>query len=165
MRTTFKRLAGVTATCVLCAGAPTVVGLASADAAPLTPSPSGTSFVAATPTGGVSITMSRDRRQIKSAMFAYKSSCNDGDTTYDYDRYEAIPVGANRKFSYQFKSGPQPVASTPGATYSYTMSFTGLVNKAGTRIIGTARSTFAVMNPAGASFACDTGTVAFKATD
>jgi len=165
MHTNFKRLAGTTAACVICAGAPAVVGVASADAAALKTAPSGTSLVATTPTGGVNITLSRDGRQVRTALFAYKQSCNDGDVVFDYDRYAAIPIGANRKFSFQYQSQPQPSPTTPGATFSYTMSFTGMVNKARTRIIGTARSTFAFMNPAGASFSCDTGTVAFKATD
>jgi hypothetical protein len=136
-----------------------------ASAAKSAPARAGTSYVATTPVGGVQIALSADRRLVRRALFAYESKCNDGDSFYDYDLYAAIPVGANRKFSWSYDSGPQASTTTPGATFSYKESFTGTINKAGTRIVGTVRSTFAYADPAGKSYTCDTGTVAFKAAD
>ena len=168
MQTTVRRsIARAGAACLVC-GVPVAIALAGAGtsaAATAKSRPAGTSFVAATADGGVNIVLSRDGRQVRTALFAYKQKCNDGDTIYDYDLYRAIPVGANRKFSYSFDSGPQASTSTPGATFSYAGSFKGTVNKAGTKIVGTAKSTFTFANPAGASYTCDSGTIQFKAAD
>lgn len=162
MRITGKTIAAVTAACTIAAAAVTVAGTASAAS---TAKRTGTSYVASTAQGGVQIVLSRDGRHVRSALFAYEQKCTDGDTTYDYDLYRAIPVAANRKFSYSLDSGPQASTATPGATFSITQSFKGTVNKAGTKIVGTAKSTFTFADPAGASYTCDTGTVQFKAAD
>ena len=162
-----KSIARAGAACLVC-GLPVAVALAGAGtsaAATAKSRPAGTSYVATTTDGGVNIVLSRDRRQVRRALFAYKQKCNDGDTVYDYDVYRAIPVGANRKFSYSYDTGPQASTTTPGATFSYTGSFDGTVNKAGTKIVGTARATFTYANPAGGSYSCDSGTVQFKAAD
>ncbi|MEA2217934.1 MAG: hypothetical protein QOJ35_560 [Solirubrobacteraceae bacterium] len=166
MRTTITTAAGLAAAITACAAGALVGGGAlAAAAASKTPPPGGTSFVAATPDGGVQLVLSRDRHQVRHALFAYRQACSDGDVTYDYDSYVAIPIGANRKFSYRYESAPRPSTTTPGATVSYTESINGTLSKSGTRIVGTARSTFALANPAGASYSCDTGTVTFKAAD
>lgn len=168
MRTTVKRIAGVTAACVVCA-TPAAFAVASADAASATrtkpPRPAGTSYVAPTANGAVSLVTSSDLHQVRSALFAYKMTCSDGSTQYDYDAYDAIPIGANRQFNYQYDSGPQANPKTPGAMFAYTESFSGMLNKAGTKIIGTARSTLAFTDPAGATVTCDTGAVKFIAKD
>jgi len=134
-------------------------------ASPAAKPPAGTSYAAITPFGGVQIVVSRDRRQVRSALVAYKQPCNDGDVLYSYDTFEAIPISANRTFKSSRDSGPIADPKTPGATYRYTQALNGSVNKAGTKIVGTAKSTYAYTNPAGLSYSCDTGTVAFKATD
>jgi hypothetical protein len=128
--------------------------------------PAGTSYVATTAAGGLQIVVSRDARQVRTALFAYKAACTDGGTEYDYDLYEKLPISAQRKFSYTYSSGTQASTTTPGATYSYTQALSGTVNALGTKIIGTARATFSFANPAtGVSYSCDTGNVAFKAND
>ena len=166
MRTRARTIRGITTACAICA-VTAAVALAGAEAwaTPATKSRGGTSFVAATAAGGVDIVLSRDGRQIRTALFAYKQSCSDGDTTYDYSLYEGIPVGANRKFSYHYESAPQASKTIPGATFSYTEAFSGSLNKAGTKIVGTGRATVAFTNPAGGSYTCDTGVVKFKAVD
>ena len=164
MRTTAKRLASITAACMICS-APVVVAAASADAASPAKRTGGTSFAAATAVGGVQITISNDHHQVRHALFAYKSNCSDGDTFYDYDVFTAIPIGANRKFSFSYESPPQPSSTTPGATFSYTVSINGQLNKAGTKIVGNARSTSGLVNPAGGSYTCDTGSIKYIAKD
>ena len=62
------------------------------------------------------------------------------DVVYDFDRYSTIPISAKRKFSSSFDIRPEPPASVPGATISYKQSISGTLNKARTRIVGTARS-------------------------
>ena len=121
--------------------------------------------MASTSIGGVQIALSADRRQVRRALFAFESKCSDGESFYDYDLYAAIPIGANRKFSWKYDSGPQASTTTPGATYSYKESFSGTINKAGTKIVGTVRSTFAFSDPAGTSYTCDTGAINYRADD
>ena len=166
MHTKIKSMTGLTAACLACA-APAAFALAnSASAAsPSAKPPAGTSYAATTQFGGLQIVVSRDRRQVRTALFAYKQPCSDGDVLYDYDQFAAIPISANRTFKFSRDSGPIADAMTPGATYRYTQAFNGTVNKAGTKIVGTAKSTYAYTNPAGLSYTCDTGTVAFKAAD
>jgi len=127
--------------------------------------PRGTSFAAETAKGGVQVTISKDGRQVRHVLFAYQSKCSDGTSFYDFDAYVKIPISAARKFSSSFDDPPEPLASQPGATISYKQSISGTLNKAGTRIVGTARSSFAVVNPAGGSYTCDTGTISFTARD
>jgi hypothetical protein len=158
MRTTVRALAGLTAACMIC-GTPAL-------AASKTPKrPAGTNYVASTQDGGLQLTMSRDGRRLSSSLFAYKAACTDGDTDYDYDTYPVIAI-AQRKFSFSFTSGTQASTTTPGATFSFTQSLKGTVNRLGTKIVGTARATYTFANPAtGVSYTCDTGSVAFKAND
>jgi hypothetical protein len=165
MRTKNKTVAGLTAAMAVCGAlaiVPTSAGAAAV--AKSRPAPAGgVAFVAETAAGGLNIVLSADRRRVRTALFSYEQTCSDGDTTYDYDRFVAIPIAANRTFNYHYESGPQAMPATPGASFSYTNTLSGVVNKAGTRIIGSARSTFALSNPAGASFTCDTGAVKFVA--
>jgi hypothetical protein len=159
MRTTAKALAALTAACMIC-GSPAAL------AATKKPKrPAGNNYVASTDAGGLQLTMSRDGRQLSSGLFAYRAACTDGDTDYDFDTYPVIRI-AQRKFSYSFESGTQASTTTPGATFSFTQSLKGTVNKLGTKISGTARATYSFANPAtGVSYTCDTGNVAFKAND
>ena len=164
MRMRIKAIAGLAAACMICA-AFAAVAWATTGAATSSTRSAGTGFVASTKNGGVSIVVSRDHHQVRRAVFAYKSSCSDGDSFYDYDYFDAIPIGADRKFSYHYESAPQPSTQTPGATYTYSVSIAGMLNKAGTRIVGTARAASGLVNPAGGSYTCDTGTISFKASD
>ncbi len=125
----------------------------------------GVAFAATTAIGGVSIVLSADRKRIRTALFAYEQTCTDGDTYFDYDRLAAIPIAANRTFSYRWSTPPRADPETPGATYSYAGTLSGVVNKAGTKIVGSARSTHASTNPAGGSYTCDTGAIKFIARD
>ncbi len=159
-RKTIKTLAALTAACI----APTAFALTSAGAA-IKSQPAGTAFAADTADGGVHLVLSNDRRQVRTALFAYKQKCSDADTFYDFDGYQDIPISASRKFSYQYNSGPQASTATPGVTVTLTHSFSGLLNKAATRIVGTARTTLAIKTPDGNTVTCDTGAVKFIAKD
>jgi hypothetical protein len=160
MRTTAKALAALTAACMIC-------GTPAALAATKKPKrPAGSNYVATTDAGGLQLRVSPDSRLLISSLFAYKAACTDGDTDFGYDTYPVIPINAQRKFNYKFTSGPQASTTTPGATFSFTQSLNGTVNKLGTKIVGTARATYSFANPAtGVSYTCDTGNVAFKAND
>jgi hypothetical protein len=74
-------------------------------------------------------------------------------------------LGTNRSFRYSYESGPQPSTTVPGTTYSYTESFSGRMNKARTKIVGTARSTLSGTSAEGVAYTCDTGAVKFTAVD
>jgi hypothetical protein len=168
MRTTVTAIAVAIAACMAWLGGAAFMGAAadaSASATAKKSRPAGTAYVASTPAGAVHLVLSSDRRQVRSALFAYKQACSDGSTNYDYDLYQAIPISANRKFEYRYDSGAQPSATTPGATFAYTETIAGTLNKAGTKIVGTAKSTFSYTDPAGVTTSCDSGTVAFKAVD
>jgi hypothetical protein len=127
--------------------------------------PAGTAYVASSGNGGVQIVLSTDGRQVRTALFAYKLQCSDGSISYDYDVFEKLPVSATRKFSYSYDSGPKADPALPGATFAYTQSISGTLNKAGTKIVGTARAALSYTDAAGAVTTCDTGTIAFKAAD
>jgi hypothetical protein len=165
MRTNIRTIAGITAACIAGGAASVALASGTASAAKSAPARAGTSYVATTPVGGVQIVLSADRRQVRRALFAFESECSDGDSFYNYDVYAAIPISANRKFSWTYDSGPQASTTTPGATFSYKESFTGTINKARTKIVGSVRSSFAFADPAGKSYTCDTGTINFKADD
>ena len=169
MLTTTKRLAGLAATCMICA-APVAVALtttASAASAPKQAARSaGTSFVASTAMGGVQIVVSRDNRSVRKALFAYEMKCSDGDKFYDYAvYYDPMRIAADRSFKYSFQSAPQPSTAVPGTTYTYTESFSGKLNKARTKIVGTARSTLSGTTAEGVAYTCDTGLIKFTAYD
>jgi hypothetical protein len=160
MRASAKALAGLTAACMIC-GTPAALG-----AAKKPKRPAGTSYVATTAAGGLQIVVSRDARQVRTALFAYRAPCTDGDIDFDYDLFEKLPINAQRKFNYTYSSGTQASTTVPGATFSYTQAFSGTLNKLGTKIVGTARSTYSFANPAtGVSYTCDTGNIAYKADD
>ena len=169
MLTTKKRLAGLAATCMICAApaAVAVTNTASAASAPKQPARSaGTSFVASTAIGGVQIVVARDNRSVRKALFAYEMKCSDGDKFYDYDLYfDPMRIGADRSFQYSYDSGPQSSTTVPGTTYSRTESFSGKMNKARTKIVGTARSTLSGTSAEGVAFTCDTGAIRFTAVD
>ena len=167
MLTTKKRLAGLAATCMICA-APAAVAVTNPASAATAKAPtrSGTSFVASTAIGGVQISVARDNRSVRKVLFAYEMKCSDGDKFYDYDLYfDPMRIGADRSFKYSYESGPQPSTAVPGTTYTYTESFSGKLNKARTKIVGTVRSSVAFADPAGKSYTCDTGAIKFKADD
>ena len=157
MHATVKAIAGLVAACTICA-APAALGATAKR-------PPGTNYVADTGNGAVSLLLSADHHQVRTAVFAYRQPCSDGDVLYDFDRYRAVPIGANRKFSSSFDTGPQADPTTPGATFAYSGTIDGMVNKAKTKIVGTARAKFAYTNPAGASYTCDSGPVKFQAKD
>lgn len=160
-----KSIARLTAAC-LALSAPAAAVAVSADAAPVAKKAApGTSFGATTADGGVQLVLTKDRRQVRSTLFAYKYTCTDGDSGFDYDGFKAIRIAADRSFKASYDSGPRPDPGTPGATLTYRSSISGKLNKLGTKIVGTARTTFSYASPAGTSYTCDTGSVAFVAAD
>lgn len=102
----------------------------------------GTSYFGASADGGMTIVVSRDRRQVRTALFAYKTRCTDGATTYDYDVAGGIPIGANRRFTASYDSGPLTDPQSPDITVQTTRSLRGVINKRGSEIVGTARTAF-----------------------
>jgi hypothetical protein len=125
----------------------------------------GTSYFGATSAGGgVAILLSRDRRQVRRSVFAYQTTCTDGSTFSDWDGTDAIPISAAGKFNANFDSGPQTSANFPGETRQLVTSISGVINKRGSKIVGTARVTFMDAKAVG-SFKCDTGLIQFTAND
>ena len=163
MRRQARTIAGLATVSAICGAVAFAGGTGVAAAKPQ--AARGTSFAAETAKGGVLVTISKDGRQVRHALFANQFKCSDGTSFYDFDAYTKIPISAARKFSSSFEDPPEPIASQPGATISYKQSISGTLNKARTRIVGTARSSYAVVNPAGTSYTCDTGTINFIARD
>jgi hypothetical protein len=125
----------------------------------------GTSYFGATSSGGgVAILLSHDRRQVRRSVFAYQTTCTDGTTLSNWDSNDAIPISATGKFNANFDSGPQTSANFPGETRQLVTSISGVINKRGSKIVGTARVTFMDTMAAG-SFKCDTGLIKFTAND
>ncbi|MEA2298048.1 MAG: hypothetical protein QOF77_984 [Solirubrobacteraceae bacterium] len=124
--------------------------------------PKGVSYVASVGEGAVSIVLSRDRRQVRGVLFAYRAPCSDGTHVRDFDVYNAVPVSASGRFKASYDTGPQTVS--PGTTAQFSGSITGRVNKRGTKITGTVQSKGSLSGPTG-SYACDTGLSAFSASD
>jgi hypothetical protein len=125
----------------------------------------GTSYFAPTMAGGgVTIFVSRDRRQVRRTTFAYQQTCTDGTTDYNWDGNQAIPLSAAGKFNTSYDSGPRTDPKFPGETTQLVTAMSGAVNKAGTRIVGTTQVTFTDTTPAG-TVKCDTGLVHFTAVD
>jgi hypothetical protein len=167
MPTSPKRLASLAATCMICA-APAAVALTNTAAAATAKQPTrsaGTSFVASTAIGGVQISVSRDNRSVRKALFAYEMKCSDGEKFYDYDLFDPIRIGADRSFKYHYDSPAEPSTAVPGTTYTYSQSISGTMNKARTKIVGTARSTMTGTTAAGVAYTCDTGPIKFTAYD
>lgn len=167
MQTAVKRIAGLTAACMACAAPAAVALTSSASAASSAPTRSaGTSFAASTAIGGVQLVLSRDNRSVRRALFAYETKCTDGDEFFDYDLFrDPIRIAADRTFKYRYDSPPEPSTLVPGTTYSWAHSISGTLNKARTKIVGTARSTLSGTTPAGAAYTCDTGLIRFTASD
>lgn len=125
----------------------------------------GTTFVGETTRGHVALIASRDGRQLTRAFVGYTFKCSDGSSATDFDGFRAIPITAARTFTSSFDTGVVPGGET-GTTIRYTGHIDGRINKARTRIVGTARFTFVSVNAAaGTTETCDTGTIRFTAKD
>jgi hypothetical protein len=125
----------------------------------------GTNYFAPTTSGGgVSISLSRDGRQVRHAVFAFRQTCTDGSAVYAWDPNDAIPVAATGIFKSNFDSGPLTDPTLPGETTDLVTSIGGVISKGGARIVGTARVIFTTTNAA-RTIKCDTGEVHFTATD
>lgn len=124
----------------------------------------GTSYVAATTYGVVALVVSRDRRRVRGVLFAYRLMCSDGTTFGTYDTRTSIPIAADGTFRASSDSGPQTDPNSPGVTTQVTTSISGVLNRRGSKIVGTARDT-AMTTKDGVALTCDTGLVQFTATD
>lgn len=125
----------------------------------------GTSYFGATAAeGGVAIRISRDGRQVRQTVFAYKQTCTDGTTIFNWDANTGIPISTAGTFKTNYDSGPQTDAKFPGEVTRLVSSITGTINKSGSRIVGTARVTFTDVKAVG-SYACDTGLIRYTASD
>jgi hypothetical protein len=126
----------------------------------------GTSLVAETSGGHVGLVLSRDGRQVRRAFVAYRVSCSDGTGFTDFDAFRSIPISSAGTFRSSYDSGARPSAEFPGATARFTGTVEGRVNRARTRIAGTARFRLAITSPDPAmAGTCDTGTIRFTAKD
>ncbi len=126
----------------------------------------GTSLVAETAGGHVGFVLSRDGRQVRRAFLAYRVSCSDGTGFTDFEAFRAIPISAAGAFRSAYDSGPRSSTEAPGVTFRFTGVVEGKLNKARTRIVGTARFTFATTSTdAAMTGTCDTGTIRFTARD
>jgi hypothetical protein len=123
----------------------------------------GTSYIAATTYGVVALVVSRDRRRVRGVLFAYRLLCSDGTVFATYDVHTGIPIAADRTFRASYDSGPQTDPASPGVTSRTTTSISGVLNKRGSKIVGTARDTATTVKD-GVAVTCDTGLVQFRAT-
>ncbi|MGI8802832.1 MAG: hypothetical protein ACR2KV_11760 [Solirubrobacteraceae bacterium] len=123
----------------------------------------GTSFIAPTPSGHVSVVLSRDGRQVTQSYIGYTQKCSDGSAYTDWDSFRAIPVSGSGAFRAGYDTGL--VTQTDGAATDYVGSISGRVNKRATQVTGTAHFAFAVRKPDGTMITCDTGVITFRARD